>query len=288
VIGVPATGSSPMVRRRELGAILRTLRNQKGWTAEQVAERLLVSASKISRLEKGQRGASQRDIRDLCGLYEVDDDQQQRLMELASEGKQRAGPGRDLPYSTYVRLEAEAASIGDFGLGIVPGLLQTADYARAVVQAGVPKLVPRIVEQRVEGRLARQQLLLSDHAPRFEAVMDESVLHRVVGTPAIMQAQLQRLLELSERPNITLQVVPYKAGVLPSENNKFIILRFAMTTVSNVVFIEGLTRDYYVEDPDEVEMYNTTFRTLVRMSARPDRTREIISSMIESFSAQTS
>lgn len=286
--GVPTTGSSPLVRRRELGAILRALRTQKGLTAEQVAERLLVSPSKISRLEKGQRGASARDIRDLCDLYEVNDEQRQRLTELASEGKQRASPtGSDLPYSRYAQLEAEATSISDYGLGIVPGLLQTAEYAREVVQAAVPRWSPKIVKQRVEGRLARQQLLFSDHPPRFEAVMDESVLHRVVGSPAIMQAQLQRLLELSERPNITLQVVSYKAGVLPSENNKFIILRFARPAVSDVVFIEGLTRDYYIDDPDDVEVYNTTFRTLVRLGTNPGATREIIASKIESYSAQT-
>jgi transcriptional regulator with XRE-family HTH domain len=269
-----------MVRRRELGTILRTLRTQKGWTAEQVAERLLVSPSKISRLEKGQRGASARDIRDLCDLYEVNDEQRQHLTELASEGKKPAWPtGADLPYSRYVRLEAEAASISDYGLGIVPGLLQTAEYAREVVQAAVPRWSPKIVRERVEGRLARQPLLFSDHPPRFEAVMDESVLHRVVGSPAIMHAQLRQLLEMSKRPNITLQVVPYTAGVLPSGNNKFIILRFARPAVPDVVFIEGLTRDYYVEDPDEVEAYNTTFRTLVDMAASPEATREMITSI---------
>lgn len=277
-----------MVHRRELGAILRALRAQKGWTAEQVAERLLVSPSKISRLEKGQRGASERDIRDLCDLFEVDDEQRQHLTELASEGKKRAWqPGSDLPYSRYAQLEAEAASISDYGLGIVPGLLQTAEYAREVVQAAVPRWSPKIIKQRVEGRLARQQLLFSDHPPRFEAVMDESVLHRVVGSPAIMRAQLERLIELSELSSVILQVIPYGAGVLPSENNKFIILRFVLPAVSDVVFIEGLTRDYYVEEPDEVEVYNTTFRTLVDLAANPEATREMIASIIAGSFAGT-
>jgi hypothetical protein len=185
-----------------------------------------------------------------------------------------------------VQLEAEAAWICDYGLGVVPGLLQTADYARAVVQAAVPKLVPRIVEQRVDGRLARQQLLFSDRAPRFEAVMEESVLHRVVGSGAIMQTQLERLLELSEQPRVTLRVIPYEAGALPWENNKFIILGFALPAVSDVVFIEGLTRDYYIEEPGEVERYNTTFRTLSDLAASTDATREMIASIIaENFSA---
>jgi len=286
VTGVPATGS-PIVRRRELGALLRALRTEKGWTAEQVADRLLVSASKVSRLETGQRGARARDIRDLCDLYEVDSDQRQHLMELASEGKQRAWwRPLGLPYSTYVGLEAEAASISDYGLGIMPGLLQTPDYARAVVRAAVPRWVPEVVEQRVEGRLARQQLLFATPAPHFEAVVDESVLHRVVGSPAIMQAQLERLLQLSGLPGVTLRVIPYDAGALPAGNNKFIILRFALPNVADVVFIEGLTGDLYLEDPGDVEVYNTTFRTLVELAASPDTTREIIAAMIVSYGAQ--
>jgi transcriptional regulator with XRE-family HTH domain len=272
---------SPTVRRRELGALLKALRSARGLTAEQVAERLLISTSKVSRLETGQRGASARDINDLCNLYGVDDEQRQHLLELASEGKQRAWwQPLALPYSTYVGLEAEAKSIRDYGLGIMPGLLQTADYARAIVRAAVPKWGPDVVEQRVQGRLVRQQLLHSQNAPRFEAVVDESVLHRVVDSPAVMRAQLERLLELSELPNVTLRVIAYEAGALPAGNNKFIILRFVQPAVSDIVFVEGLTGDLYLEDPRDVEIYNVTFRTLVQLAASPDETREIIAATI--------
>ena len=223
---------SPTVRRRELGALLKQLRTQRGWTAEQVGGWLRFSPSKIRRLETGHRGANARDINDLCDLYGVDDEQRRRLLELASEGKQRAWWQRfGLPYSTYVGLESEAVSISDFGLGFIPGLLQTADYARAIVSAAVPKWVPEIVEQRLQGRMARQQLLHTENAPLFEAVVDESVLHRVVGSRAVMQAQLERLLELAELPSVTLRVIPYDAGALPAGNNKFIILRFASPTI---------------------------------------------------------
>jgi len=285
---VHAAGS-PTVRRRELGALLKALRNAKGWTAEQVADRLTMSTSKLSRLETGQRGASARDVNDLCNLYEVDDEQRQHLLELASEGKQRAWwQALALPYSTYVGLEAEAISISDYGLGIVPGLLQTADYARAVVRAAVPRWVPEVVEQRVQGRIARQQLLQAETAPHFEAVVDESVLHRVVGSPGVMQAQLERLLAMSDLPNVTLRVIPYEAGALPAGNNKFIILGFAQPAISDVVFIEGLTGDLYLEDPRDVEIYIMTFRTLVQLAASPDTTREIIAAMIPSYRARAS
>lgn len=274
---------SPTVRRRELGALLKALRNAKGLTAEQVAERLLISTSKVSRLETGQRGASARDINDLSDLYEVDDDQRQHLLGLASEGKQRAWwQPLALPYSTYVGLEAEAKSIRDYGLGIIPGLLQTADYARAIVRAAVPKWVPDVIEQRVQGRMVRQQLLYSDDAPRFEAVVDESVLHRMVDSPPVMRAQLKRLLELSELPNVTIRVIPYEAGALPAGNNKFIILEFVQPAVPDIVFIEGLTGDLYLEDPRDVEIYNLTYRTLVQLAASPDETREIIGTTIRS------
>lgn len=278
--------SSPIVRRRELGALLKALRTEKGWTAEQVAERLLVSPSKVSRLENGHRGASARDIRDLCNLYGVDDDERQRLLELARQGKQRAWwQPLGLPYSDYVGLEEAATSISDYGLGILPGLLQTPDYARAVVQAAVPKWVPEVVDQRVEGRMARQHVLVREDAPHFEAVVDESVLHRVVGSPAIMRAQLERLMELSELTNIALRVIPYDAGALPAGNNKFIILSFAEPNVSDVVFIEGLTGDLYLDEARDVEVYNTTFRTLAQLAADPDATRHIITSMIPTYHA---
>jgi transcriptional regulator with XRE-family HTH domain len=279
------TPSSPTARRRELGALLKALRTERGWTAEQVGERLRFSPSKMSRLETGHRGASARDITDLCELYEVDDKQRRRLLRLAREGKQRVWwQPLSLPYSDYVGLEAEAESISDFGLGFIPGLLQTADYARTVVHAVLPDLVPDTVEQRVHGRMVRQQQFLDrGDTPRFEAVVDESVLHRVVGNRTIMRAQLERLLELSGQPNITLRVIPYEAGALPVGNNKFIILKFASADVRDVVFIEGLTGDLYLDEPGDVETYSIAFRTLVELAKSPKETREVIAAMIPGY-----
>lgn len=280
---MPPAGS-PTIRRRELGALLKALRTERGWTAEQVVGQLGrgMSTSKLSRLETGHRGASARDINELCDLYKVDREQRQRMLELAREGKQRAWwQPLNLPYSTYVGLEAEAASISDYGLGIIPGLLQAPEYARKIVHATDPGLDPEAVEQRVQGRMTRQQLLFLDNGPRFEAVVDESVLHRVVGSPAVMAAQLKRLLELSDLPSVTLRVIPYEAGALPAGNNKFIILSFAQPTVPDVVFIEGLTGDLYLDDPTDVEAYKATYGTLVRLAADPDATRETIVAVLE-------
>jgi transcriptional regulator with XRE-family HTH domain len=268
--------------------MLKALRGERDWTAEQVADLLGFSPSKVSRLETGQRGASARDIAKLCDLYQVDQAKRQRMADLAREGKQRAWwQPLNLPYSTYIGLEAEAASIRDFGLGIIPGLLQAPGYAYEVVRAAEPGLGADAVEQRVQGRMTRQQqLLFGQDAPRFEAVVDESVLHRVVGGPAVMKAQLERLLELSELPSVTVRVIPYKAGALPAGNNKFIILSFEIPAVSDVVYIEGLTGDLFLEEPADVEAYKTTYRTLVSLAADPETTRGTIEARVPHYSAR--
>lgn len=283
VTGVHTTGS-PIVRRRELGALLRALRMAKGWTAGQVADRLLVSTSKVSRLETGQRGASARDVNDLCDLYGVDDEQRQYLLQLASGGKQRAWwQPLGLPYSTYVGLEAEATSINDYGLGLIPGLFQTPDYARAVIHSSIQSWPPEVVEQRVRGRMVRQQVLFSEHPPNYNAIVDEAVLHRIVGSKTIMRAQLERLLERSELPTVTLRVFPYGAGVAPTMTNKFIILKFASPAVSDIVFIECLTGDLYLDDGADTETYNAAFKRLIHLAASPDTTREIIAAKIADY-----
>jgi transcriptional regulator with XRE-family HTH domain len=280
---LPGTGS-PTVRRRELGVLLRALRTEFGWTVDQVAEQLLVSPSKVSRLETGQRGASPRDIRDLCDLYGVDDALRQQLTDLAAQGKQQAWwQSRHLPYSTYVGLESDASSISDFGLGLVPGLLQTADYARAVLRALRPAPPGDVIEQRLAGRMERQHLLTSPNPPEFEAMIDEAVLYRVAGSQAVMRAQLHRLIEISELSKVTVRVLPYGAGVLPSNNNKFIILNFAQPNVPGVVFVEGLTGDLYFDRAEDVEAYEEAFAFMRDLAASEDVTRDIIRSAASAF-----
>jgi len=278
---VPGT-SSPTVRRRELGIQLRALRTRRGWTVEQVAERLLVSPSKISRLETGQRGVSARDIRDISDLYELGDDDRKRLADLARAGKQHPWwQPLSLPYSTYIGLEADATSIRDYGLGVMPGLLQTPDYARAVLQAIVPHRTPDEVEHLIEGRVARQRrVLAAESPPQFRAILDASVLHRVVGSRAVMQAQLERLIEMSRLPNVTVKVVPYEAGPLPVPNNKFIILSFSDAVLPDVVFVEGLTGDLYMDRKDDIDTYNSAFQALDELAASPDQTRGMIRTIL--------
>lgn len=257
---------------------LKALRTQKGWTVEQVAERLEFSASKVSRLETGQRGASARDIRDLCDLYAVDDQQRQHLVGLAAEGKQTAWYQRQtLRGSRYVGLEAAAKTVSDFGLGLVPGPLQTSDYARAIMRGTLPAISADVIEQRLEARIARQRALASRTDLLFEALLDESVLHRLVGGRSVMKSQLSRLLELSELAHVAIRVLPFERGALPSNNNKFIILTFERPDEEPpIVFVETLTADHYLDRPDDVAEYQEAFKIMQGMAATPAKTRQLI------------
>jgi transcriptional regulator with XRE-family HTH domain len=274
---LPGSGS-PTARRRELGVLLRSLRAEHGLTVDQVAERLLCSPSKVSRMETGQRGVSARDIRDLSRIYGLDDARRERLTELAAEGKQPAWYQRQaLRASDYMGLEAEAKTISDFGLGLVPGLLQTPDYGREVMRIVLPRLSEdNTLEQRLEARMARQHALVSKGRPDFEALLDESVLHRVVGSRSVMRSQLSHLLEMSEHRNVTIRVLPFQRGALPSSNNKFIILTFDHPELPSTVFIETLTEDLYLDRAEEVAGYQEVFSVMQAMAAPVEQTREMI------------
>jgi transcriptional regulator with XRE-family HTH domain len=254
------------------------MRQATGLTVEQVAERLLCSPSKISRLETGQRGASPRDIRDLSELYQVTDpDQRQYLATLAREGKEQAWwQSYDLPHSTYIGLEDEAVSIRIHHASVVPGLLQIPQYARAVYEAAMPRLAPEALDQQLEARLTRQHLLTKENPPQVLVVLDESVLHRIVGGPAVMRAQIERITEVSHLPNVTVRVIPYRAGALPGVHDKFIILGFSAEAVSDIVFVEGLVGDLYLERQADVSTYHQAFRALCAIALSPDETNDLI------------
>jgi transcriptional regulator with XRE-family HTH domain len=278
---------SPTVRRRELGALLRALRVDAGLTVEQVADRLLCSPSKVSRMETGQRGASARDVRDLCEIYGIQDPaRRDHLATLAREGRGSAWwQPFDLPYATYVGLEAEAVSISEFGLGVVPGLLQTPAYARALHESAVPKISQRVVEQRIEVRHTRQKLLSGDAPPQLAAVIDEAVLHRVVGSPAVMRDQLQRLIDAQRQPSVTVRVIPFRAGPHMALNSPFILLEFAFP-VSAVVYVEGLIGQMYLERPPEVQRYKDIFEYLRGISLTSEETASLMTEMISLYDAQ--
>ncbi len=275
-----AAVSSPTVRRRELGTRLRALRAEADLTVEQVAEHLLCSASKISRLETGHRGASQRDIRDLCDLYQVQDPKQRSyLAALAREGVRRAWwQPYDLPYATYVGLEAEAISISDFEPGVFPGLLQTPAYARVLHERAMPRLPADIIEQRIQERRTRQEIFSRDDPPRFMAIIDESVLHRVVGDPEVMREQLERVIAATSQPDVTVQILPFSIGAHPALDSTFVLLEFE-PPVPGVVYAEGLVGPIYRERPEDVQRYRDIFEYLVETALSPQGSVALMAEM---------
>ena len=279
-------GSGPTVLRMLLGSQLRRLREAKGVTRDDAGYTIRASGSKISRMELGRVSFKERDVEDLLDLYGVDEEEAQALVALA---KQANSPGwwhkygDVLPdwFQVYVGLEEAAALIRLYEVQFVPGLLQTADYARAVVALGQPGASAEEVARRVSLRIARQDLLRKPGAPRLWAIVDEAALRRPIGGREVMRAQLERLIEVTREPNITLQVVPFSSGGHAAEGGAFTILRFPEVDLPDVVYVEQLTSSLYLDKRDDVERYTEVMERLSVESESPEHTTEILSKMLE-------
>jgi transcriptional regulator with XRE-family HTH domain len=277
---------SPTVRRRELGTLLRKLRYENRLTVEQAAERLLFSMSKLSRMETGHGAVTPRDIRDLCDLYGVtDESERNRLMSLAREGKQQGWwQSYDLQFSNYVGLEADATGLQYYQSTIVPGLLQTVDYARAMMEVTIPKPSPERIQELLEVKMTRQLVLQGDSPLRLEAILDEAALHRVVGGPRVMAAQLDRLIEVTGNSSITMQIIPYGAGAHPAMDSTFNILEFA-GSVPSVVYVEGRAGYIYLDRPGDIDRYRKVFEYLRVMALTSRESMKLVAKIAREYSA---
>ncbi|MEU6068627.1 MULTISPECIES: helix-turn-helix domain-containing protein [Streptomyces] len=282
-----ASNVNPTVRRRRLGQELRRLRELKGMTAEEVAERLLVSQSKISRLENGRRSISQRDVRDLCGVYEVEDQRVvDSLMEMARDSRQQGWwhAFGDIPYSVYIGLETDAESLRVYEPQLVTGLLQTRAYAEALVQGALPETSTTDIEKRVQVRLRRQERIAAENNPlRLWVVLDEAALRRVVGGKLIMREQLEHLIEMSQLPHVTVQVLPFEVGAHPGLNGQYAILEFADAADSSVVYLEGVTSDLYLEKAHDVQKYAVMYEHLRAQSLNVEQSRQYIADVAKDY-----
>ena len=256
-------------------------------TAEEVAERLLVSQSKISRLENGRRSISQRDVRDLCDVYEVADERVRAgLMEMARESRQRGWWHEfgDIPYSVYIGLETDAASLRVYDPQVVPGLLQTRQYAEALIAGALPETAATDVEKRVQVRLRRQERITAPENPlRLWTVMDEAAVRRVVGNRSLMRDQLEYLVEQSQLPHVTVQVIPFEMGAHPGLNGQYAILEFPDAADSSVVYIEGVTSDLYLEKANDVQKYSVMYEHLRAQALNPDQSRQFIADIAKDY-----
>jgi transcriptional regulator with XRE-family HTH domain len=280
-------GGGPTVQRMLVGARLRRLRTEMGLTREEAAEAIRASEWKIHRLENGQVGFKDRDIVDLLRLYQVTDPEE--VAEFVTLAREANTPGWWRHYGdllpswfrTYVDLEAAAALIRTYEGQFVPGLLQTDDYMRAVVRGAHLEDNSEEVGRRVRLRMARQTLLTREQPPRLWAVVDEAALRRPVGGRKVMRGQLERLLEASKLPNVTLQVLPFAAGAHAAMVGSFSILRFGDQELPDVVYLEHLTSASYLSKTDEVDRYLHVMESICVRAAAPDRTAELLGKFLD-------
>jgi transcriptional regulator with XRE-family HTH domain len=273
------TTRTPTGRRRRLGAELRRLREEAGLTIDRVAEALECSPSKVSRIETGQVSATPRDVRDMLALYRVDDAQREAMVRVAREARQRGWWQTfvDVPdgVPAYVGLETAATSIDIYMSLIVPALLQTADYARAVIGAVRPDLPPAEIDRRVELRLRRQALLDQERPPALRVLLDDTVVRRPVGGPEVMATQRRRLLEDAERPSVTLQVLPLKAGAHAGMDGPFTIFGFPAPE-RDVVALDSAADALYLESPEDLRRYRRVFERLLPAALTPEASAALI------------
>lgn len=258
---LPLATSGPTVLRILLGAQLRRLRTEKGISLERAGQAIRASHAKMSRLELGRVGFKSRDVADLLTLYGVTDpDDRDALLSLAERAN---SPGWWHKYDdllphwfrVYVGLEEAASIIRTYEIQFVPGLLQSPGYARAVILLGHATAEPEDLERRIELRQDRQRRMLTSDSPKLWVVLDEAVLHRHLGGRATMREQVGHLLELSEHPNVTLQVLPFGHGGHAAAGGSFSILRFSEPGLPDVVYLEQLTSALYLDKVDDTEHY---------------------------------
>jgi transcriptional regulator with XRE-family HTH domain len=282
-------GTNPTLRQRELGIRLRELRNRSGLTVEDVAEKLLCSATKISRLETGARRPSLRDVRDLCSLYDVDESTSADFMRLAREAREQGWWTQydDLKLDPYIGLEQVAKSITTYTMYYIPALLQTEEYARAIITGIAQRISSEILQQRVEARLRRQQLLSDDNRPRYRVLLDEAVLHRTVGGPTVMAAQLEKVLQTERQGQVTIQVIPFSVGAHASADVHFVLLEFAEESdLSPVVFIEGLRTSQYLERKDDITRYREAIELLRDSALSPRDSIQLVDEFRKTYLGQ--
>jgi len=285
------SAGGPTVLRMLLGAHLRRLREAASVTREDAGWEIRSSESKISRMELGRVGFKERDVDDLLTLYGLEDDQErERLLALARDANNpgwwhRYGDVLPSWFHSYLDLEAAAQLIRVYELQFVPGLLQTPDYIRAVIQLGRGLIPAEEVERRVALRTGRQVVLTRPEPVRIWAVVDEAVLRRPIGGVKAMIQQLDHLIDASQYPNVTLQVMPFNVGGHAATGGAYSILRFPEQDLPDMVYIEHLSSALYLDKLEDLDQYTATMEALCVAAPPPNRTRDILTNIKKDFEA---
>lgn len=280
----------PFVLRMLLGAHLRRLREAQGVSREEAGWEIRASESKISRMELGRVSFKERDIEDLLTLYDVTDEEERaRLLELARQANtpgwwHRYGDVLPSWFHSYLGLEAAASMIRTYEVQFIPGLLQSSEYARAVVLLQHSGARPEEIDRRVNLRMTRQKILTREEPAQLWAVVDEAALTRPIGGSKVMRGQIEALFELIEMPNVRVQIIPFEAGGHAAAGGAFTILRFADPELPDVVYVEQLTSALYLDKADDVDTYTAAMERLCIEARPPAETPEFLERALRKFS----
>ncbi|MGH7744335.1 MAG: helix-turn-helix domain-containing protein [Candidatus Dormibacteria bacterium] len=278
---------TPTVRLRRLAAEMRRLRESNEMTREEVSERTSINEATIYRLESARvRRPQKRTLMTLLDLYGVTDPHRAELLELGRTGAQQGwlqAYHSELPeeYTTYIAFEAEARSVSNYESLFVPGLLQTEAYAHAVITGVLPMASEREVEQRVRARVERQRLLGEPGTLKLWAILDEAALHRQVGSRDVMRRQLTHLIKSANEPNVIVQVIPYSAGAHAGMPGSFALLDFANPADPDVVYIDSLAGDLFLEKEVDLRRYQLLFEHLRAVASSPDQTTSMLVTLMD-------
>jgi transcriptional regulator with XRE-family HTH domain len=270
------------LRLRRLAAELRRLRADAGLTREDVTERTGINEATLYRIETAKARPQARTLTALLELYGASDEQRAELATLSRQSAEQSWlqsftSELPEPYPTYISFESEARSLLNYESSFVPGLLQTEDYARAALQRGSPTATSDEIQRLVEARMGRQAVLTRNPPLRLWAIVDEAALHRPVGGRDVMRAQLHRLAEAPELPHVTLQALPYDVGAHPGMAGSFVILQFAEAVAGDVVYLESMAGDLFLESDTDVARFAAIFEHLRALALPPDASVQLIS-----------
>jgi transcriptional regulator with XRE-family HTH domain len=268
----------PTVRQRDLSMRLRRLREGKKLSVGQVADLLMCSATKVSRIETGARRVSLRDVRDLCQLYQVSEQEAAQLMDLARRAREDGwwAHYEDLGVGPYLDFEQEAKAITYYSMSYIYGLLQSDEYAGAIIRSIYPLMDDQVLKERVEARIRRQELLQRTTRPRVRVLMDEAVLHRQVGGRKVMSAQLGKIRDIAASEKVIVQIVPFSSGAQASSDSNMTLFEFDDASVPAIVHVEGLISAQFMDRRESVDRYREVLDNLRDAALSPRESQVLI------------
>ncbi|WP_121389419.1 helix-turn-helix domain-containing protein [Actinokineospora cianjurensis] len=280
--------TTPTVRLRRLAAELRRLRGEVGMTREEVSEQTGINSVTLYRIESAKARPQGRTLAAMLSLYEVDAETRAQLVALSKDATKQGWHQpfySELPdeYTAYISFEAEARSMRNYESLFVPGLLQTEDYTRAVVQGVEPNIPKADAEARVQARLARQGLLTREPPLSFWAIVDEAALRRMVGGTAVMAEQYKHLIEAVSQPRVTLQIVPFAVGAHPGMPGSFVILDFADPMDTDLIYLDSMAGDLFLESEQDIQRYTTMFDNLRAVALSPSASAQLLADLADSM-----